>query len=108
GVTLRTGLSTRSILEYTSSEYPISVLGDPVELSLRTEEWRMNWQSGLRPGSFERVAPAAPVALYNLADYRETTWNKDFSQREPQTARALTGELENYIQPFAGAAAAAP
>jgi len=108
GVGLTTGLATRSLLEFTPTEDPISVFGDPVELSVRTETWRMNWQSGLRPVSFERVAPARPVGLYNIPDYWETNWNKDFQQREPQAARALTNQLENYIRPYVEAAGVSP
>ncbi|MBX3179572.1 MAG: sulfatase-like hydrolase/transferase [Candidatus Hydrogenedentes bacterium] len=107
GVTLRTALSDRSLLDHTPPEDPISVFGDPMEFSLRTTEWRMNWQSGRRPGSLERVGSPAPGALYNIKDYRETKWNKEFQQQEPQVVRTLTRVIEDYLQPHLSAATAA-
>lgn len=100
-VVLDTGTADRSLLDYTPAEEPVTIMGDPVQLSLRTLEWRYTWQSGLRAINFARAVPAESLELIHIDDYKEKKWSRDYRQSEPQLTRALSTQLEAYIAPFA-------
>lgn len=100
GVSLGNGVTGRGLLEYDVSEEPIAIMGDPVAFSLRSEEWRYNWQSGLKLGTFARIAPPRSLELIDISEYKEKQWSRDFLPTEPQLARALATQLEAYVAPL--------
>ena len=106
GVSLSHSADVRSLLDYTAGEEPITVMGDPIALSLRTEEWRYNWQSGLRAGDFSETGTATTLGLYNMADYQETFQNKNYATREPGIATRYREQLSAYLDGFVQAVAA--
>ena len=79
-------------------------MGDPLAMSLRTEEWRYNWQSGLRASDFSDTGSATTLGLYNIADYHETFQNKNYTSREPGVATRYREQLATYVHGFAEAA----
>ena len=107
GVKLSTGGRESSLLEYTPVEDPVTVLGDPVAMSVRTQEWRFNWNSGLRAGELSPATPGQILGLYNLAEYREKQWAVDMQGREPELSRHLLAQLEAYAGSQKSARAAA-
>ena len=106
GVRLSTGSTEASLLEYTPSEDPITVFGDPVALSVRTLEWRLNWNSGLKADDLSPVSPGYTLGLYSLAEYKEKKWAADMQGREPELSRRLTAQLEAYVNRVATTGAA--
>ncbi len=106
GVSLSHSADVRSLLDHSAGEEPITVMGDPIALSLRTEEWRYNWQSGLRAGDFADTGSATTLGLYNIADYQETFQNKNFASREPGIATRYREQLAAYLAEFVQAVAA--
>jgi arylsulfatase A-like enzyme len=96
GVRLSKGSTEASLLEYTPSEDPVTVYGDPVALSVRTMEWRLNWNSGLKAADLSPVAPGHILGLYSLAEYKEKKWAVDMQGREPELSRRLAAQLEAY------------
>ena len=96
GVRLSRGSTEASLLEYTPSDDPITVFGDPISLSVRTQEWRLNWNSGLKAGDLSPVSPGYILGLYSLPEYREKKWAVDMQGREPELSRRLAAQLEAY------------
>ena len=96
GVRLSRGSTESSLLEYTPSDDPITVFGDPISLSVRTQEWRLNWNSGLKAGDLSPVSPGYILGLYSLPEYREKKWAVDMQGREPELSRRLAAQLEAY------------
>lgn len=108
GVSLSHSADVRSLLDYTSGEEPVTIMGDPLALSLRTEEWRYNWQSGLRASDFTDTGTATTLGLYLIADYQETFQNKNVASREPGVATRYREQLATYINGFVAAATTTP
>lgn len=106
GVRLSTGSTETSLLEYTPSEDPVTVFGDPVALSVRTMEWRLNWNSGLKAEDLSPVSPGYILGLYSLAEYKEKKWAADMQGREPELSRRLAAQLEAYANRMATTGAA--
>ncbi len=104
GVSLSHSADVRSLLDYTAGEEPVTIMGDPLAMSLRTEEWRYNWQSGLRASDFSDTGSATTLGLYNIADYHETFQNKNYTSREPGVATRYREQLATYVHGFAEAA----
>lgn len=96
GVRLTPGSQELSLLEQTPTSDPITVFGDPVVLSTRTQEWRLNWNSGLRADDLTPVAGTQILGLYSLAEYREKKWAVDKRTKEPELANRLAAQLEAY------------
>lgn len=108
GVTLGPSGSKPSLLEQTPAGNPITVYGDPVVLSTRTQEWRLNWNSGLRSSDLVPVAGTQVLGLYSLAEYREKKWAADMRAREPELAGQLAAQLEAYADARKNERKAAP
>jgi len=96
GVTFGKSGNRPSLLEQTPAGNPVTVFGDPVALSARTQEWRLNWNSGLRASDLVPVAGSQILGLYSLAEYREKKWAVDMRAREPELARQLAAQLEAH------------
>lgn len=97
GVKLQTANQDPSLLEYTPGEDPVTAFGDPVQLSVRTLEWRFNWDSGRRASDLVPVTPPQTQGLYNLAEYKEKQWAMDMRSREVELTRRLAAQLESFI-----------
>lgn len=98
GVTLVKNPPVSSLLAESPLDDPIAVWGDPVVLSIRTPEWRLNWNSGRSAETWTPVAAPALQGLYSLAEYREKKWATDQRQRQPELVRALTATLESAVE----------
>jgi arylsulfatase A-like enzyme len=108
GVSLGPTGDRASLLEQTPTGNPVTVLGDPVVLSTRTQEWRLNWNSGLRSTDLVPVAGTQVLGLYSLAEYREKKWVTDMRAREPELAGQLAAQLEAYADAKKNMRKAAP
>lgn len=106
GVALSTGNAEASLLEYTPSEDPVTVYGDTVALSVRTLEWRLNWNSGLKAADLSPVSTGYILGLYSLAEYQEKKWAADMQGRETELSRRLAAQLEAYANRVATTGAA--
>ncbi len=102
----RLGLDTEavggmSILEFGRSEDPVSMMGSPVALSVRTQQWFFAWQSGRNPLTLESVAPDQPIGMLDMDRYRRGVAQPDNIARNPNTVAELEKRLNAYLQEHA-------
>jgi arylsulfatase A-like enzyme len=103
GVSLSPPAQVPSLLDYTTGGEPVSVMGDPMALSLRTKEWRYNWQSGRSISTKTTEGTVTTLGLYNIDDYHASGQNKNFASREPSIASRYREQLEGYLDGFSTA-----
>ncbi len=108
GVSLSRSSEVRSLLDFSSDEEPVTIMGNPLELSLRTQDWRYNWQSGRDAATLAPIGDATTVALYDISDYQETHQNKNFTSREPEISKRYREQLATYLGGFVPHAGASP
>lgn len=86
-----------NLLEETRMREIISVMGDPVEQSMRSGKWRFTWQSGLSRESLERVKPESVLEFIDIAKYRNDETIQDNIRREPQLVDAFKAQLSTVL-----------
>jgi len=82
---------------------PVAMSGVPLALSIRTSQWRLTWQSGLEPFTWNRLTEAAPIALVNIEWYLQNWKQGDQITRQPTLVDHLTGRLASYVNDSATA-----
>jgi hypothetical protein len=74
----------------------VAVSGDPLALSLRTEQWRLTWQTGV-----SRLAPATNgdgrIALYDVARIRRGAAPANVAARNKTVVSRLQQQLQLYL-----------
>ncbi len=83
--------------DYTSGNERVSVLGDPLVMSLRNRRWRFTWSSGLDPFTREVVAGEAPMALINIEQSRARKEIVDDLGRFPDEEQRGRAALIKYL-----------
>lgn len=86
-----------NLLEETRMREIISVMGDPVEQSMRSGKWRFTWQSGLSRRSLERVQPENVLEFIDIARYRNADIVQDNIRKEPQLVDAFKAQLSTAL-----------
>lgn len=76
----------------------ISMMGEPLALSLRSQNWRYIWQSGLAPFSNTRVAEETVLEFIDMNRYRWGKPQADNLIREPLLARQYCETLREYLK----------
>lgn len=80
------------------SREPVSMGGIPTELSLRTPQFRLNWQSGIDPFTGEAKGAAAPLYLLDLDWYYKKWRQGDNLTRQSTVAATLVKKAQDYLQ----------
>lgn len=88
GINLTVGSATRDL---------VSLMGQPLVMSLRTADWRFTWQSGLDPFTREKLQEPAPLELFSLdAYYRKWKQGDNLAQR-PDVVKNCLERLHNVL-----------
>jgi len=82
---------------------PVSLSGVPLALSIRTNQWRFTWQSGLEPFTWNRLSQPEPTALVNIEWYLQRWKQAEHLRRQPTLIEHLTRRLESYVNENAAA-----
>ncbi len=77
---------------------PISVMGNPLALSLRTRKWRFTWQSGRDPFTHAVTGPSEILALIDMDLYRLGRPQLDTLTRYTSTISLLQDRLKEFIE----------
>ena len=85
----------------------VSMQGQPVELSLRTRQWRFTWQSGRDPNTGALTGSEAPMDFLDISRYREDLAPVDNFRRFPESARSFRNRLAQFLGSYRPAPAAA-
>ncbi len=85
------------ILGHSSAQECLSMVGNPVSLSMRTPRWRFTWQSGLTPFTLERVGNAEVVEFLDMERYRSNLAPVDNMIREPRLAQSFTQQMQIFL-----------
>lgn len=86
------------ILRNTSARPCISLMGDPVALSIRSGRWRFSWQSGMSPYTLEQVQAPAIIEFIDILRYRNDLAPVDNIRREPRLVEAFQDQLRAFLE----------
>lgn len=90
-------LGRADLRDYTVGNEGISLLGDPLALSLRNRRWRFTWQSGLDPVSLEMKSDERPLSLINIEQSRARKQLVDDLAKYPDEVQRSREALLKYI-----------
>ena len=97
----RTGLdyviTGKEMLRNPYPKDPISMFGNPLALSVRTERWRHSWQSGRAPFADALTSDTGAIELFDVAASARRERKTDALQRNPDIARQLEERLSGYL-----------
>lgn len=97
-VTLPHTTTGSDLLTNMISREPVSMAGIPTELSLRTAQFRMNWQSGIDPFTGEAKGAAASISMLDLDWYYRKWRQGDNLTRQSTIAAQLEKRVRDYLQ----------
>ncbi len=93
-------ISGVNILRNNSIRPCISLMGDPVALSMRSGRWRFTWQSGQSPYTFERLENPVILEFVDVARYRSDLAPQDNIRREPLLVEAFQNQLLTFFNAY--------
>lgn len=96
-VTLGPFASTADLVNAPASREPISMMGNPLLLSIRNANLRLVWSTQRDPFTMKAAGLPAAAALYDLRTTRAGAQLQDISARNPDTTRKWTEKLEAYF-----------
>jgi arylsulfatase A-like enzyme len=81
---------------------PISMGGDPLMLSLRTQRWRYLWNSGRPPFSLAATGTPEPQGLLDIDYYLRNWAQRNNVARQSALVDLYTNRLETYLRENVG------
>lgn len=86
------------MLGATVNREPVSIMGEPLSLSLRTRQFRFTWQSGTFPFAPEQPpVPSYDIELIDLDRYRRKQAPANVLQQQPSMANLLRSRLQDFL-----------
>ena len=104
GLRVPEAVTGADLMAYIGNREPISMMGDPLELSIRTAKWRLNWQSGRSPFQDAAAGKSAILSLLDITRYYRGLPQRDYLREEPELAERLRNRLAKYLDEHAHAA----
>jgi hypothetical protein len=86
-----------AILEGAVSKAPVSMYGDPMALTIRSEKWRLLWDAGITLPALEMSSGRGAVRLYNLSRVGKEGY-RDVSSRYPDIIQQWQERLGRYVR----------
>ncbi len=77
---------------------PVSMFGDPLALSIRTDLWRFSWQSGMSPFPLRSTGIEGSIALYDAAVCEKRGWAASVLSKHEVVANMYRDRLKTYLQ----------
>ncbi len=95
-VTLGPYASTADLINAPISREPISMVGNPIVLSIRNAKMRLVWSTQREPFTMKSAGLPAAAALYDLTKSKPGAMF-DISTKNPQTTKNWTDKLDQYF-----------
>lgn len=76
---------------------PISVWGDPLQISVRTEKWRFTWQTVVSPFKQQLTAGSGAVELFEASQLKRGAIPRSVAARVPDAVIQFRRGLDTYI-----------
>jgi arylsulfatase A-like enzyme len=92
----------RNLFEPEPAREPVSMMGEPLALSLRIPRWRFTWQSGRAPFNDAVLSQDAALDMVNIERYLAALDQGDNLKREPMLAANLRERLRRFIETHSG------
>ncbi len=87
-----------NLSDLSAAREPISVMGNPLALSLRTRKWRFTWQSGRDPFTRAIIGQSEILGLTDMELYRLGRPQTDTLSRYTSTVSLLQDRLTVFIE----------
>ena len=91
-------LEGHSVLAQDYAFEPVSMLGDPLVMSLRSERYQFLWRSGLSATTFKPLGPDEVIALFQITRRGTSYATRDVTSRNPK----LVAEFREKLMTYAG------
>jgi hypothetical protein len=95
GVDYRT--DGKDLVQDMQDRFPVSMLGNPLALSIRVDRWRYVWQSGRSPRTLAPGASEGPIELYDIFQARKTGYRRNVMALNPDLVRRYTVRLQDFL-----------
>ncbi len=86
-----------SFLVPPSTKEPVSMMGKPLVLSLRSDLWRFTWRSNQRPFAARTRTPGQVVELYDVRAAEARGLRRNDADRHTDLVQGYTAQLEGYL-----------
>ncbi len=87
-----------NMLMFGERKQHVSMMGNPLALSLRTRPWRFTWLSGRNPFTMEQKAGALPLALHDMSKYRLGYNYRVELDKNPTLVQEYEKALKDYLE----------
>lgn len=92
------GIEGKDLREYAAGNEEISMVGDPLVLSVRNKRWRFTWDAGLDPFTRELKGAEAAISLINVEQSRARMALVDDLIRFPDEVTRAKATLTKYLE----------
>ncbi|MBI1319589.1 MAG: sulfatase-like hydrolase/transferase [Candidatus Hydrogenedens sp.] len=89
-----------SVLEAATDRSVVSAMGEPLALSIRSRSWRLTWQSGLNPSTFERMEQEQYLDFISIDRFNAGQPQQNYWQSESNLAERYRERLVSYLKSF--------
>ncbi len=97
GMAVPAGMDGMDLMRLADSRDCVSMLGNPVALSVRTGRWRLTWESGMDPFTLEKTGTDLVSDFTDIIRYRNDQAPQNNLAKEPELAARLRLELRDYL-----------
>ncbi|HIJ74080.1 MAG TPA: sulfatase-like hydrolase/transferase [Candidatus Hydrogenedentes bacterium] len=97
GVRFSSPVAGRSFFEPAFLNEPISVFGDPLAVSIRTERWRFTWQTRRRPFGAGMAEADEATGLYDVRELTRQGWTRNAAAQYPRIVSGFQKQLEEHL-----------
>lgn len=88
------------------SREPVSMFGSPLAVSLRTERWRVTWQTGLDPYTLKSVSNREALELYDVSQSAKLGARRVDGSAYSSVVASYRDRLRGYLERQSAAAGA--
>jgi len=89
-----------SALDAATDRAVVSAMGEPLALSLRTGTWRLTWQTGLNPRTFERMEQEQYLDFISVDRFAAGQPQQNYWQTEAALAERYRERLLEYLKSY--------
>jgi len=101
GIALDYPVDGLSFLKPPSTKEPVSMMGKPLVLSLRSDRWRFSWQSDQLPFAARSRSRGQPLELYDVAAAHKSGARQDRAAKHPELVSRYGEYLIRYLDELA-------
>ena len=90
-------LDGRTLITLEGTKEPVSMMGKPLVLSMRSEDWRVTWRSNQLPFAGRTRSEGQVVELYDVPSIKKRGAKRNAAARYPELVKHYRAYLNTYL-----------